>query len=488
MRPHILLWSPLDDYLGDLLITCSAITSSRIGSAAELAEALPDVDGIVMLGHLYTAEVAALVRDKGARLRWIQLTTAGYDGITFHGVPKTVAVTNAGRSHSPMVAEHAVMLLAALTRRLHLFAEPQSRHVFDRRIALPLATLEGSTVAILGYGGIGRETARRLKGFGAEVLGIARSARKDEFADEVVPPHHLHAVLARADSLVVAAALTEETKGMIDAGALAAMRPRGVLVNIARGGIVDTMALVDALTTGRLAGAGLDVTDPEPPSPDHPLWNCPNLIVTPHVSGLGSPAVRRRIGTVVKENVDVFLPERHCCTGLCNAPAASGPVADHAACRSRGTHRPADPPRRYAADLYHRHNSPVATAILFPGGNGVYAGLRQNFLVRIVPDLARKNLSAIIVDAPPDQAGGMSWSFRAGTEHARDISAVIDFARTGRLCRSGGRRQPGLDIGSERRCDGGQTDRRRDPDLLGLGARNGCSATGEDRSAGSDRA
>jgi D-2-hydroxyacid dehydrogenase (NADP+) len=108
MPPRILLWSPLDDYLADRLDALPAIRFGRVHSPGELAEALPDADGIVMLGHLYTAETAALVREKGRRLRWIQLTTAGYDGITFHGVPQTVAVTNAGHSHAPMVAEHAV--------------------------------------------------------------------------------------------------------------------------------------------------------------------------------------------------------------------------------------------------------------------------------------------------------------------------------------------------------------------------------------------
>src|ERR1700733_13098196 len=121
MPPRILLWSPLDDYLADLLGGATAIGFGRVRSTAELAGARPDADGIVMLGHFYTADVAALVREKGRRLRWIQLTTAGYDGFTFHGVPSTIAVTNAGHSHAPMVAEHAVMLLGALTRPLTMF-------------------------------------------------------------------------------------------------------------------------------------------------------------------------------------------------------------------------------------------------------------------------------------------------------------------------------------------------------------------------------
>ncbi len=112
---------------------------------------------------------------------------------------------------------------------------------------------------------------------------------------------------AQADALVITAALTEQTKGMIDGAALAALKRGAVLVNIARGAIVDTDALSAALHSGHLAAAGLDVTDPEPPPVDHPLWACPNLIITPHVSGLGSPGVRRRIGEVVRGNLERFL-------------------------------------------------------------------------------------------------------------------------------------------------------------------------------------
>ena len=259
------------------------------------------------MGPYYTASVANLIRERGNRLRWIQMTIAGYDGIGFHGVPASVAVTNVGNAHAPLVAEHAVTLLAALTRRLPCFGEHQARHVFDQNIPLPLATLEDSTVAILGYGGIGREIARRLKAFDARVVVIARTARTEEFADQVVGSAALLDVLARSDALVVAAALTAETKGMIGAAAFAALKPGAVLVNIARGGIVDTMAMVEALNTGRLAGAGLDVTDPEPPPSDHPLWSCPNLIVTPHLAARGRPGSRPRVTALIRENVMRFL-------------------------------------------------------------------------------------------------------------------------------------------------------------------------------------
>lgn len=306
MTKRILLWSPLDDYLADLLRSLPDVDFARVGSAEELGQLLPTADAMVMLGHLYTAPVAALIRAEAPRLRWLQLTTAGYDGITFHGVPGHIAVTNAGHSHAPMVAEHAVTLLTALTRRLHCYAESRARHVFDRNIPLPLTTLEDARIAILGYGGIGREIARRLKPFGAEVTAIARSSRADDIADRVVAPSDLHAALARSDALVIAAALTETSRGMIDAAALAAMKPGGIVVNIARGGIIDTMALVAALNAGHVAAAGLDVTDPEPPPVDHPIWNCRHAVITPHVSGNGSPAVRRRIAALVRDNVARF--------------------------------------------------------------------------------------------------------------------------------------------------------------------------------------
>lgn len=307
---RILLWSPLDDYLADLLGKLDGVDFRRIASEAELARELPEADAMVMLGHLYSASVANMLGAKPLRLRWLQLTTAGYDAIETHGVPQSVVVTNAGHSHGPIVAEHAMALLTSLVRRLPAYAEPQSRRVFDRRIPLPPTTLEDATVVILGFGGIGRQIAKRVRAFGAKVVVVARSARVDPLADRIVAASELSAVLAEADALVVASSLTPETRGMIGREAFAALKPGAVLVNIARGAIVDTSALVEALTSGRLAGAGLDVTDPEPPPPEHPLWRCPNLIVTPHVAPFGSPAVRRRIAGLVAENVARFQTGR----------------------------------------------------------------------------------------------------------------------------------------------------------------------------------
>jgi phosphoglycerate dehydrogenase-like enzyme len=304
--PRILLWSPLDDYLVDVLKAVEGVEFIRIGTVEELVQHLPGTDALVLLGTLYSEEVAKAVHERADRLRWIQLTTAGYDGISFHGVPASVVVTNAGHIHAPLIAEHALTLLTALVRRLPCYGEGKARRAWDRNIPLPLSTLEEANVVILGYGGIGREIARRLKAFGSRVTAVARSERSDEFADHIVASSRFHEALGEADALIVASALTPETKGMVDAAALAAL-PRGsVLVNIARGGVVDAMAVVDALSSGHLYGAGLDVTDPEPLPSDHPLWTCPNLIVTPHVAAFGSAAVRRRFADLLTDNIARF--------------------------------------------------------------------------------------------------------------------------------------------------------------------------------------
>jgi len=303
---RILLWSPLDDYLVDVLESVAGVDFLRIGSLEGLKEHLPGADALVLLGTLCGEPVARAIRAHSDRLRWIQLTTAGYDGISFHGVPTSVVVTNAGYIHAPLIAEHALALLTALIRRLPCYAQPQARGAWDRNIPLPLATLEDANVVILGYGGIGREIARRLKAFGARVTAVARSERSDEFADRIVASSSFYEVLKGADVLIVASALTPETTGMVDARALAALRRGSILVNIARGGIVGSTAIVEALSSGQLYGAGLDVTDPEPLPSGHPLWICPNIIVTPHVAAFGSAAVRRRFSDLLTDNIVRF--------------------------------------------------------------------------------------------------------------------------------------------------------------------------------------
>jgi len=166
--------------------------------------------------------------------------------------------------------------------------------------------LDGRTLLVVGLGGIGTEIARRGHGFGMRVLGIRRSDDPGpDFVERVGKPDELAAFLAEADVVALAVPLTAETEGMIDATALAAMRPGGYLLNIARGQVVDQDALLAALRSGQLAGAGLDVTDPEPLPPDHQLWRQPNVVITPHIASRAELTTERGQALLV-ENLRRF--------------------------------------------------------------------------------------------------------------------------------------------------------------------------------------
>jgi phosphoglycerate dehydrogenase-like enzyme len=305
---RIVLWTPVAR--AEIAARIAAIPEAELVTVEDLgglAAALPDSEALVTMGQLYGAETAKLLRRDGKKLQWIQLLTAGYDGLIFHGVPPGVAITNAGGCYSPMVAEHAMMLLLALVRRLPLMLANQARHAFDRSFLPRLGALDGATMAIVGFGSIGREVARRARPFGMRIIGLTRSARPDPLADEIHPMTALHDMLARADAVVLAVPLSPQTRHLIGAAELAACRRNTILINVARGGVVDPVALGAALRSGQIAGAGLDVTEPEPLPPEDPLWTCPNLIVSPHVAALGSAAVLHCLAELTAGNLRRFL-------------------------------------------------------------------------------------------------------------------------------------------------------------------------------------
>jgi phosphoglycerate dehydrogenase-like enzyme len=308
MTHRIILWSPVAR--AEIVARLAALPEVElivVEDLAGLAAALPAAEALVTMGQLYGAETAELLRRDGKRLRWIQLLTAGYDGLIFHGVPQGVTISNAGDCYSPMVAEHAMALLLALVRRLPEMLANQARHAFDRSFVPRLGSLDGATLAIVGFGSIGREVALRARPFGMRVIGLTRSARPDPLADEIHPMTALHAVLGRADAVVLAVPLSAQTRHLIGAAELAACQKRAILINVARGGIVDPVALAAALRSGQIAGAGLDVTEPEPLPPEDPLWTCPHLIISPHVAALGSAAVLQCLAELTAGNLRRFL-------------------------------------------------------------------------------------------------------------------------------------------------------------------------------------
>lgn len=273
----------------------------QLGANAQEAEVL------VIGGHFFSAKVAEVLRERARRLRFIQSITAGYEGIQAHGVPAGVVVANAGESWSPGVAEHGMAMLLALTKRLPQYVVNQTQHTWDRSPAQQMGSLEGQTLVIAGFGSIGRDFARRAKAFGMRVIGVSRSARPDPAADEVCAVPEFDAALARADVLLITVPYSKATHHMFGAQQFAACRRGAVLINLARGGLVDQAALAAALGSGQLGGAALDVTSPEPLPADDPLWACPNLIISPHVAGACGPVGRARLAEFIGGNVERFV-------------------------------------------------------------------------------------------------------------------------------------------------------------------------------------
>jgi D-3-phosphoglycerate dehydrogenase len=221
---------------------------------------------------------------QGGRLRWIQSSAAGLDHCL---VPSVVAsdivVTSASGVLADQVAEHALMLASALARSLPVFFRAQQAREFVRR---PTRDLHHSTVGIVGFGGVGRRIAEVLRPLKTRILATdVFPIDKPDFVAALWPPERLQEMLSQVDYLFLAAPLTPRTRGMIDAAALAKIRPGAMLINVARGPLVVESDLVAALEAGRLGGAGLDVTEAEPLPPTSRLWDLPSVIITPHVGG-----------------------------------------------------------------------------------------------------------------------------------------------------------------------------------------------------------
>jgi len=251
---------------------------------------------IVNSGGGDPSRVASLIT---ARTRWVQLPSAGIESWVEAGVITDDAVwTSAAGAYGPQVAEHALALLLAGARRLQVAARAQT---WDRQ---PGRVVAGSTVALVGFGGIGRCLLPMIKPLGVRVLAVTDSDPV-EGVDRTVPRDAYRDVLPEADHVVLLAALTPQTRGMIGAAELDAMRDDAWLINVGRGGLVDTDALVEALREERIGGAALDVTDPEPLPDGHPLWTLPNALITPHVAN-PQEAHDAALAERVRENVRRF--------------------------------------------------------------------------------------------------------------------------------------------------------------------------------------
>jgi phosphoglycerate dehydrogenase-like enzyme len=277
------------------IVLCYPVERKHV---AQIAAAMPGAE-IIDAGQehiaeqLFTADIfcghAKVPVDwdgvvRRGRLRWIQSSAAGMDHCLAPSVIESdIIVTSASGVLADQVAEHTIALITAWTRSLPIFFRAQQKKEFIRR---PTRDLTGATVGIMGLGGNGRRLVELLAPFQTRILATDLfPTDKPDAVETLWPADRLDDLLPPADFLVLSLPLYAETKDLIDAAALAKMKPGSVLVNMARGPIVVHDDLVAALASGHIAGAVMDVTEPEPLHPTSPLWDMPNVIITPHVGG-----------------------------------------------------------------------------------------------------------------------------------------------------------------------------------------------------------
>ncbi|HTL29995.1 MAG TPA: D-2-hydroxyacid dehydrogenase [Tepidisphaeraceae bacterium] len=279
-----------------------AISSQiKVLPADSFRDSLGEIDAIY--GSIGADDVKA-----AKKLRWVQCISAGVEHLlTPPLIESDIVVTNGKGCYAPEIAEHVFGLLFAMTRRIGYCAREQRNHKWQNEVD-PIE-LRGKTMGIIGLGGIGRETARRAKAMDLHVIAVDAEPMTIErmaMVDEVrLVDDGLDDLLGQSDIVVNATPFTKRTHHMLGADQFAKMKQGAYFINVSRGRIVQTDALMAALRSKHLAGAGLDVTDPEPLPADHPLWDEPNIFITPHIAGV-SQFGRLRVQNVFVENVRRF--------------------------------------------------------------------------------------------------------------------------------------------------------------------------------------
>lgn len=263
-----------------------------LDDAARPPAGVERADAILRVG-LTKPQLSALINELPG-VRWVHTSTAGFDWALVPEIAANgITLTRSAEAYSVPIGEFTVALILSLTKRLPELGHAQRQHLWAS--PEPRETL-GLRVGIIGAGAIGHQIAWRASALGMRVTGLQRTPRAQEHYERVLGADRLPELLAGSDVVVVACPLTSETRGLIGPRELALM-PRGsYLINVARGPIVVTSALVEALTAGHLAGAALDALDTEPLPPDDPLWDAPDLVITPHTSFRSPRNMERVVG------------------------------------------------------------------------------------------------------------------------------------------------------------------------------------------------
>lgn len=279
----------------------------KTSSVAELGQALPATDALLTSNPWYLPDVAKAVREHGKTVKWIQFTSVGIDTALANGLPAGVPVTNVRGVRTGIIAGHAITLMMGLMRGLHVFEGYRRDHVWAKdELSHVVLTAEGKTLVIVGMGDIGRDCARKAKAFDMNVIGVSREGQAGGNFDEVVPRSRLHAILPQADVLLLALPLEDDTRHIIGAREIALLKPSALLVNIARGALIDEAALVTALQQKKIAGFATDVVEIEPLPGDSPLWGLENVLFSPHIAGHSDAASKHALAEMIADNMRRF--------------------------------------------------------------------------------------------------------------------------------------------------------------------------------------
>jgi len=299
MRKLAVCVSFVPDRYDKEIAACAEKLGFKADFYASLEELLPEISNY----EIIYGDIGPAAAQKAASLRWLCSPNAGIEKyLPDTAMPQGSILSNSSGSYGPAIAEHIVMVLLMLMRRMPEYQSAMSDHSWPE--FSPIRSISGSNIVILGTGDLGANAARRLKALGAYVTGVCRSGKSDEPAfDRVVKVSELDELLPDTDALIMALPSTPDTIGILSRERIAKLGKQAFVINVGRGSAIDQEALVEALQSRSIAGAALDVMMPEPLPADHPLWNCPNTIITPHVSGNTALDYTCRI------NVDMFLED-----------------------------------------------------------------------------------------------------------------------------------------------------------------------------------
>ena len=287
-------------YYNRLKATFPEINIDMVDHHSKVGPYIGSADILVTFG----AHMSDHVLKEGKSLRWVQALGTGVDGIADQpALGKNVLVTNMHGLHGDSMPESAILSMLALARDLPRVLRNQSRHTWER---FPSRLLKGKTVGIFGVGAVAGDLAPKCKVFGMTVAGISSAKRAVAGFDRMYVRGELEQAVRDLDYLILLVPYTPETRGIVSAQVLSAMKPTSYLINLARGGIVDEDALIKALKEDKIAGAALDVFATEPLPEDHPFWGMENVIVTPHLGGFHDQYADQAL-PIVEENVRKFL-------------------------------------------------------------------------------------------------------------------------------------------------------------------------------------